>query len=593
MKKRKIFKEIILSAMICIASISCQKQNEEPVVPVTGIKLNENTVSLNTGSEAKLIPSIIPNNATNQTVKWLSGNPGIATVDDSGLIKGISVGKAVITATTVNNGKIDSCIVTVNAISVPVTGIKVTPETAKIKIKATFQLAAAVLPTDATNKKVTFKSNDDNVATVNENGLITGISAGKATIIATTNDGRKKDSCIVTVDTDAISVTGIALTLMDAGIEVNQTTKIIVHVQPAAATNKKVTFKSSDENVATVNENGLITGKSAGAATITVTSEDGGKTATCIINVTEKQTSLLTWYISNSNNIEGAPAGTSQKMKDILDQIKKAKANNKFTGGKKAVIVVNGIVNPTTEAGLSNNSLVNITGAGIYPDIVLRGSSSGGTLDANNKARVLNIIDNRVTIDGNITLTGGNTVINNQNFGGGIYIEKSSLEMIDGTISNCIALGGAGVYIANDKLSIHSSFSMKGGTIKDCTTKGKAAKSGAGVYVDSYCSFHLSGGLISNNGADGNTDDGGGVSINGFGEFTMSGGEISGNKANEKGGGISVSGYGIFNLSNGKITNNTAPVGGGSGVYISKYGAIFNQTGGTINGNNGNPDLKL
>jgi hypothetical protein len=281
-------------------------------------------------------------------------------------------------------------------------------------------------------------------------------------------------------------------------------------------------------------------------------------------------------------------------MKDALNQIKKAKADNKFAENKKAVIVVNGAVNPTTEGNLRNNSLVNITEAGVYPNIVLRGSSSGGTLDANNKARVLNIVNNNVIIADHITLTGGNTVVNNENYGGGVYIEKSSLKMIGGTISNCTALNGAGIYISNDKQSMHSSFSMKGGVIKDCNTKGSALKSGAGIFIDSYCSFSLSeNGLISNNGTDGNTDTGGGISINGWAKFTMSGGEINGNKANERGGGVNISGYGSFTISNGKITNNTAPDGGGSGVYISPYSAVFSQTGGIISGNHGNHDLKI
>ncbi|MDR2292106.1 MAG: Ig-like domain-containing protein [Prevotellaceae bacterium] len=592
MKKGRILKEIILLAMMCMALISCQKQEEEPVVLVKGIKLNENTVLLNAGSEAKLLHSIIPDNSTNKTVKWLSGNPNVATVDNDGLVKGISVGKAVVTVTAISGGKIDSCIVTVTAASIPVTKVSVTPKTVNLKTTGTAQLAAAILPSDATNKKVTWKSSNDKIATIDANGLLTGISAGKATIIATTDNGWKKDSCTVTVAEASVPVTGIALTPSSISIEVNKTDRITAHVQPANATNKKIIWKSSNDKIATVDASGLITGISAGQATVTVTAEDGGQTATCTVNITEPPTSLLTWYISNSNDIEGAPAGTSQKMKDILDQIKKAKTNSRFEGDKKAVIVVNGIVNPTTEGNLSNKSLINITGAGIYPNIVLRGSSSGGTLDANNKARVLNIVDNNVTIDGNITLTGGNTVIGNENYGGGIYIEKSSLEMISGTISNCTAVNGAGIYIANDKQSLHSSFSMKGGTVKNCITKGTASKSGAGIFVDSYCSFDLSGGIISNNGADGNTDTGGGVSVNGFGKFTMSGGEISGNKVSDNGGGVSVSGYGIFNMSNGTITNNTAPNGGGSGVYVSQYGANFQQTGGSISGNNGYPDLK-
>jgi hypothetical protein len=363
-------------------------------------------------------------------------------------------------------------------------------------------------------------------------------------------------------------------------------------VLPDNATNKTVRWASDSPEVATVNENGLITGISAGTATVTVTTVDGEKTASCFVTVTVPAPSVpVAWYISGSTHIEGSPAGTSQTMKDALVQIKAAKAGNRFTGNQKAVIVVTGTITPATEGSLSGNSLVNITGAGAYPPIVLRGAPSGGTLDAANQVRVLYVMDNHVTIADNITLTNGNTNI--QVYGGGVYLEKSSLQMTGGTISNCTAYYGAGVCIYEDKDSKHSSFLMTGGTIKDCNVPGGSVSgSGAGVFVDMYCSFTLFGGVISHNGTDGNTDNGGGVSVNGNATFTMNGGEISGNKAIQKGGGVNISGYGSFVMNNGTITGNTAPAGGGSGVFVSPFSATFIRNGGSITGNNGIPDLK-
>ncbi|MDR1348554.1 MAG: Ig-like domain-containing protein [Prevotellaceae bacterium] len=505
MKESKVLRVIMLSLIICIASISCRKSNESPTIPVTGITFNENTVSLVSGSKLTVVPVVTPGNATNKQVNLSSDNNNVATVDANGLVTGKSVGTAIITATTADSGKTAKCTVIVTAVAIAVTGITVTPQTASIEENKTVQITANVLPT--------------------------------------------------------------------------------------VATDKNVSWKSDNTDIATVDANGLVTGKSVGTAVVTATTADGGKTATCTISITNSN-ALVTWFISSSNNIEGSPAGTAQKMKDALIQIKTAKAQNRFAGNKKAVVVVNGTITPTVEGSLSNKSLVSITGAGVYPSIVLRGSSSGGILDANSKARVLYVVNNDVIIADNITLANGNTNANNELYGGGVYVEKSSLTMIGGNIKNCNALYGGGICMLEDKESKHSSFVMSGGTVSDCKVQGKASTAGAGIFVDMYCSFILSGGFITNNGTDGQNDNGGGVNVNGHGVFTMNGGEISGNMAIDNGGGVNISAYGIFNMNGGTVTNNTAPAGGGSGVAISPYGAVFNQTGGSISGNNGNPDLK-
>ncbi|MDR1983721.1 MAG: Ig-like domain-containing protein [Prevotellaceae bacterium] len=475
--------------------------------------------------------------------------------------------------------------------SIRVIGISITPNPTSIEINKTTQLTATISPADATNKNISWKTDNAAVATVDANGLVTGKSAGTAIITVTTDDGGKTATCTVTVVTIPIAVTGVSITPNSTSIEINKTTQLIATISPADATNKNISWKIDNAAVATIDANGLVTGKSAGTAIITVTTNDGGKTATCTVTVTNPTPNyLVAWYISSSDNVEGSPAGTAQTMKETLNQIKAAKTNNKFAGNKKAVIVVNGTITPTTEGSLSNNSLVSITGVGIYPPIVLRGGTSSGKLDANDQVRVLYLINNNVTIADNITLTNGNTSTHNEVYGGGVFIEKSTLFMTGGTISNCTSMYGSGVFVGEDKQSEHSSFVMTGGTI----TGGKTTKeqSGAGVYIDKDCTFTLSGGFIINNGADGNTYSGGGVHVDGYAKFIMNGGEISGNRVKETGGGVNVVSFGYFEMTNGTITNNTAPDGRGSGVFVSQYGGTFIHTGGNISGNNGIPDIK-
>jgi hypothetical protein len=297
----------------------------------------------------------------------------------------------------------------------------------------------------------------------------------------------------------------------------------------------------------------------------------------------------VSWFVSDTDDPMENPAVSpvehkTRSVKEALAQIRTAYRNGTFAENKKAVIVIDGIITAKTEGALSNNSLVSITESGAYPPLVLRGSNSGGTLDGENQVRVLYAANNKLTIADGLTLTRGNTKAHNETYGGGVFIEKTNLSMTGGMISDCTAEIGSGVHIYEDKEGKHSTFEMSGGTIK--------GGSSPAVYVDRSCTFVLSGsGLITENGLDGSTDHGGGVEIDGYGVFTMFGGEISGNMASKYGGGVSVNGFGIFAMFGGTITKNIAPDNSGSGVFVSKYSAVFNHSGGSISGNYGNPDI--
>ncbi len=169
---------------------------------------------------------------------------------------------------------------------VSVTGVTLNKTSTSIQVGGTETLTATVSPKDAANKKVTWKSSNAAIASVDANGKVTGVKAGEATITVTTEDGGKTATCKVTVSDKEIKVTGVTLnkTALTLNIGANET--LSATVAPADATNKKVTWKSSDAAVASVDANGKVTGVAAGEATITVTTEDGAKTATCKVTVT-------------------------------------------------------------------------------------------------------------------------------------------------------------------------------------------------------------------------------------------------------------------------------------------------------------------
>ncbi len=146
------------------------------------------------------------------------------------------------------------------------------------------------MPANATNKAVTWSSNNKAIATVNSKGLVTAVKKGTATITVTTKDGNKTATCTVTVKAKEVKVTGVKLDKETLTRQVGDSYQLKATVLPENATNKAVTWSSSNKAIATVNSKGLVTAKTVGTATITVTTKDQNKTATCTITVKAKPT---------------------------------------------------------------------------------------------------------------------------------------------------------------------------------------------------------------------------------------------------------------------------------------------------------------
>jgi uncharacterized protein YjdB len=148
-------------------------------------------------------------------VTWSSDNPDVATVDDAGEVTALSAGTATITVTTEEGNFTASCVVTVEESTVLVTGVTLDKERLTIKKGESFSLTATVLPADATNKAVTWSSDDPDVATVDNVGKVTALAVGKATITVTTEEGSFTATCAVTVEDD-----GSIEELISSGINV-------------------------------------------------------------------------------------------------------------------------------------------------------------------------------------------------------------------------------------------------------------------------------------------------------------------------------------------------------------------------------------
>jgi len=176
--------------------------------------------------------------------------------------------------------------------NVTVTGVKLNKNITTINVGANETLSATIIPTNATNKNVTWSSSVPTIAMVDQNGIVKAIKAGTAIITVTTQDGSKTASCTVTAKiAPIVKVTRVSLNKSTTSIDVGDIENLTAAITPSSATNQNITWKSSKTSVATVDSSGKVTGVSAGAAVITVTTVDGKKTATC--NVTVKNIPIV------------------------------------------------------------------------------------------------------------------------------------------------------------------------------------------------------------------------------------------------------------------------------------------------------------
>lgn len=199
---------ITVSATIngSIYNATCTVSVSAPYYPVTDISLDQSSLALDKGTSTTLHATITPSYATNRTVTWSSSNTDIATVSGSGTVTAVGPGTAVITASA--GGCTATCTVTV---SVPITGITLSPATLDLAVNGQETLTAAVEPADA-DQTVTWTSDNPAVASVDASGTVTGVGKGTAVVTATTADGAYQASCTVTVPAQpastVLSVTG-------------------------------------------------------------------------------------------------------------------------------------------------------------------------------------------------------------------------------------------------------------------------------------------------------------------------------------------------------------------------------------------------
>ena len=293
-------KRLVYIALIGIATILIGCTEEPAAISVTSVTLDSTSMILTEGESQKLTATISPSNADNKKVIWSTDNSSVATVKD-GVVTAINAGNASITAKSDDGGKTAVCQVTVIKKTYPINSVSLNQSSMEMVEGDESTLVATVSPSNATNKNITWSSSNTTVATVN-NGVVTALKAGSATITVRTEDGNKTATCQVTVNAKVYPVTSVSLNKSSYTMTEGDQFTLTATVNPSNATNKNVTWSSSNSTVATVN-NGVVTALKAGSATITVTTVDGGKKATCQVTIQEKSTGGSNERVEENNGI--------------------------------------------------------------------------------------------------------------------------------------------------------------------------------------------------------------------------------------------------------------------------------------------------
>ncbi|OAT85952.1 hypothetical protein A6P54_17525 [Bacillus sp. MKU004] len=259
---------------------------EASEIAVSGVRIDTiEPFRLFEGEQGKLTATVLPENANNQTVSWISNTPSVAAVNDEGVVTAVSEGEALITVTTDDGGFTDSIIVRVVSIEQvinpqPIAAISgqvvVLPETVSVVLNDNMSLSVPVTWETETGELVgtTF--------------VIPSDPAPFYTLVGKVENSDLTAQLLITVDSsqDAVPVTGVSVAPQTSSLYVGGELQLTATVTPENATTQAVTWRSSDDNVATVSESGLVKAISPGFAIITVETVEGGYQAYSQLTVT-------------------------------------------------------------------------------------------------------------------------------------------------------------------------------------------------------------------------------------------------------------------------------------------------------------------
>ena len=303
---------------------------------VESVSLSESEITLVIGETKAITATVLPENATNKALRWSISGTDVATVED-GLVTAVGVGRTILVVSSNDGGKYKTCVINVTDGSVPIQSISLNESTINMEIGESETLEATVLPENASDKSVTWTSEDPTIATV-EDGLVTAVAEGHTTIIATGSDGITWAGCSVYVTDPTPSVKSVSLNESTLEIGLGENSTLTATVIPYNAVDTSVIWESSDKDVATV-ANGVITAVGVGETTIKVTTVDGGFKATCIVTVVDN--SIHVTGVSFENDTESVEQNKTITLVPIIAPTNATNTNVTWESSDTDVATVN------------------------------------------------------------------------------------------------------------------------------------------------------------------------------------------------------------------------------------------------------------
>ena len=305
----------------------------EKVIPVEKMTLNSKKVEIEVGEEFDFNIEISPKDATYSLIEWSIDKDDIASIDDSGVVHAKKIGTATVTVkVTCANSECSTHTETaeVNVVETHVTGIEISNETLTLRVGDEENLTANVIPYNATNQEIKWESSNSEIVSVNQDGKITanstGVVKGNGTATITARSVDNPDiykQCIVTVTpvkVESLSISDKTLTLKEG-----KEYQLKATINPENATDKKVTWDSSNKKVATVDKDGNIKAIKEGTTTITVRSDENKEIyQECVVTVVPLTTNVTIYTVDqNKNFISGLKLKltriTNEGEKDVTE----------------------------------------------------------------------------------------------------------------------------------------------------------------------------------------------------------------------------------------------------------------------------------
>lgn len=304
-------------------------------IPVKGVSIGKPEECVYVGDRFKPDVAIVPENALNRNYTLKSLDERVAALDDDGFVVLKSYGKARIQATTEDGGYTDVCEFDVYEHTV---GIRLETEQARVRKGGRLTLAAVAQPEGKTDGRLVWSSSDGSVASVDEEGVVSGKSKGEAVITVTAVDGGYTAECRVRVYQ---TVTELRMDNRSVTVDTGEDIQLTATILPYDADNKSIVWSSDNPDVADVNGKGVVTGVKAGQTVIRATSEDEGISDFCVVTVNQPVTGVS---LSKSELSFGKIGDSEQLVASVQPADATNKELNWSSSDESVAIVSNGRV---------------------------------------------------------------------------------------------------------------------------------------------------------------------------------------------------------------------------------------------------------